>query len=67
MRSSLKGLSVRSTSRPAAIAQRFGLRTRPAEAGDKGFYRPLATYGHFGRPELDLPWEALDAVDALRG
>jgi len=53
--------------RPAAIAQRFGLRTRPAEAGDKGFYRPLATYGHFGRPELDLPWEALDVVDALRG
>lgn len=52
--------------RPAAIAKRFGLRTRPAESGDRGFFRPLATYGHFGRPELDLPWEALDAVDALR-
>lgn len=26
----------------------------------------LAAYGHFGRPELDLPWERLDKVDALR-
>jgi len=53
--------------RPAAIAQRFSLRTKPAEAGDRGFYRPLAVYGHFGRAELDLPWEALDAVESLRG
>ncbi|MGC5627280.1 methionine adenosyltransferase [Georgenia sp. Z1344] len=29
-------------------------------------YRPLAAYGHFGRPSLDLPWERLDRVDALR-
>ena len=53
--------------RPAAIAKRFSLRARPAQAGDRGFFRPLATYGHFGRPELDLPWEQLDAVEALRG
>lgn len=52
--------------RPAAIAHRFGLRTRPAEADDRGFYRPLAVYGHFGRADLDLPWEATDAVDLLR-
>jgi S-adenosylmethionine synthetase len=52
--------------RPAAIAQRFGLRTRPAQAGEGGFYRPLAVYGHFGRSDLDLPWERIDAVDALR-
>jgi S-adenosylmethionine synthetase len=53
--------------RPAAIAHRFALRTRPARAGAEGFYRPLAVYGHFGRTDLDLPWEAIDAVEALRG
>jgi S-adenosylmethionine synthetase len=52
--------------RPAAIAHRFALRTRPASAGDRGFYRPLAVYGHFGRPDLELPWEATEAADALR-
>jgi S-adenosylmethionine synthetase len=52
--------------RPAAIAQRFGLRSRPAESKGRGFYRPLAVYGHFGRADLDLPWEATDAADALR-
>ena len=25
-----------------------------------------AAYGHFGRPDLDLPWERLDRVEALR-
>ena len=44
--------------RPAAIIDRFDLR-RP-------IYRPTASYGHFGRPDLDLPWERLDAVEALR-
>jgi S-adenosylmethionine synthetase len=29
-------------------------------------YRPTACYGHFGRADLDLPWERLDRVDALR-
>jgi S-adenosylmethionine synthetase len=53
--------------RPLAVADRFALRTRPAAAPETGFYRPLAVYGHFGRPDLDLPWERLDIVDALRG
>jgi S-adenosylmethionine synthetase len=53
--------------RPAAIDRRFALRARPAIAGSAGFYLALATYGHFGRPELDLPWEATDAIEALRG
>jgi len=44
--------------RPAAIIERFNLR-RP-------IYRQTATYGHFGRPELDLPWEALDKAPVLR-
>jgi S-adenosylmethionine synthetase len=44
--------------RPAAIIARLGLR-RP-------IYRQTAAYGHFGRPDLDLPWERLDMVDHLR-
>ena len=38
--------------RPTAIINRLDLR-RP-------IYRQTAAYGHFGRPELDLPWETLD-------
>ena len=44
--------------RPAAIIERFDLR-RP-------IYRATASYGHFGRTDIDLPWEALDEVEALR-
>jgi S-adenosylmethionine synthetase len=29
-------------------------------------YEPVAAYGHFGRSDLDLPWERLDKVDAIR-
>ncbi|MCR4426127.1 MAG: methionine adenosyltransferase [Firmicutes bacterium] len=44
--------------RPGAIIRRFGLR-RP-------IYKQVATYGHFGRTDLDLPWETLDMVEAIR-
>jgi len=44
--------------RPAAIIHHLDLR-RP-------IYKQTAAYGHFGRPELDLPWERLDKVEALR-
>ncbi len=44
--------------RPAAIIHHLNLR-RP-------IYKQTAAYGHFGRPDLDLPWERLDKVDALR-
>ncbi len=44
--------------RPAAIIHHLNLR-RP-------IYRQTAAYGHFGRPDLDLPWERVDRVDALR-
>ena len=44
--------------RPAAIIRRFDLR-RP-------IYRQTAAYGHFGRTDLDLPWERLDATEALK-
>ncbi|NLN98163.1 MAG: methionine adenosyltransferase [Eubacteriaceae bacterium] len=40
--------------RPAAWIERFNLK-RP-------IYKALAAYGHFGRAELDLPWEKLDIV-----
>ncbi len=44
--------------RPAAIIENLDLR-RP-------IYQQVAAYGHFGRPELDLPWERLDKVDVLK-
>lgn len=44
--------------RPAALIRNLGLR-RP-------IYRPVAAYGHFGRSDLDLPWERTDKAAALR-
>jgi S-adenosylmethionine synthetase len=44
--------------RPAAIIERLDLR-RP-------IFRQTAAYGHFGRPDLDLPWERLDRVEELK-
>jgi S-adenosylmethionine synthetase len=44
--------------RPAAIIQNLNLR-RP-------IYKQTAAYGHFGRTDVELPWEQLDKVDALR-
>lgn len=44
--------------RPAAIIRDLDLR-RP-------IYRQVAAYGHFGRHDLDLPWEKTDRVDILR-
>ena len=43
--------------RPGLIIDRFQLR-RP-------IYRQTAAYGHFGRPDLDLPWEKLDLAPVL--
>jgi S-adenosylmethionine synthetase len=44
--------------RPGAIISGLGLRSVR--------YHPVAAYGHFGRSDLDLPWERTDRVDALR-
>jgi S-adenosylmethionine synthetase len=44
--------------RPAGIIDDLDLR--------KPRYEATAAYGHFGRPELDLPWERLDKVDELK-
>ena len=47
-------------SRPGMIIKNFDL-THPTFA-----YHKLTNYGHFGRPDLDLPWEKLDKVDAIK-
>ena len=44
--------------RPARIIRELDLR-RP-------IYKQVAAYGHFGRTDLDLPWEQLNKVDALK-
>ena len=44
--------------RPAAIIRHLNLR-RP-------IYKATATYGHFGRDDIDAPWEATDMAEAVR-
>jgi S-adenosylmethionine synthetase len=44
--------------RPGAIIRDLGLR-RP-------IYQQVAAYGHFGRTDLDLPWEKLSRLEALK-
>jgi S-adenosylmethionine synthetase len=42
--------------RPGAIIESFGLRTLPQQRGGR-FYQNTAAYGHFGRNDLQAPWE----------
>ncbi len=44
--------------RPAAIIKNLDLR--------KPIYRQIAAYGHFGRTDIDLPWEKTDKAELLR-
>ena len=44
--------------RPAAIIEALDLR--------KPIYKQTAAYGHFGRTDIDLPWERLDKVEAIK-
>ena len=44
--------------RPSQIIKRLDLR-RP-------IYRQTAAYGHFGRTDIDLPWEHEDCVEELK-
>ncbi|MGL5721882.1 MAG: methionine adenosyltransferase [Brevinema sp.] len=46
--------------RPRSIEKKFGLRN------PNFLYQDLAAFGHFGRPDLDLPWERLDKVNELK-
>jgi S-adenosylmethionine synthetase len=43
---------------PKEIIQHLGLK--------KPLYKQVAAYGHFGRDDLDLPWEKLDKVEEIR-
>lgn len=45
--------------RPGAIIQNFSLHKPTFK------YEKLAVYGHFGRPDINLPWEKLDKVDLI--
>ena len=51
--------------RPAAMVARFGLRALPERHGGE-FYRLLAAYGHFGRSDVETPWEREDLAAPLR-
>ncbi|MBD2528194.1 methionine adenosyltransferase [Nostoc flagelliforme FACHB-838] len=51
--------------RPAGIIHTFNLRNLPSERGGR-FYQDVAAYGHFGRPDLDLPWEQTDKAELLK-
>ena len=54
----LKAINKHFDLRPAAIIENLGLR--------QPIYQQVAAYGHFGRPDLDLPWERLDKVAERR-
>lgn len=51
--------------RPAAIIKQFDLRGLPSKNGGK-FYQLLAAYGHMGRTDIDVPWEATDKAAQLK-
>ena len=46
--------------RPGMIIKQFSL-TKPSFK-----YRSISNYGHFGRPDVDLPWEKLDKVEEIK-
>jgi len=51
--------------RPEGILATFNLRNLPAERNGR-FYQDVAAYGHFGRSDLDLPWEQTDKAATLK-
>jgi S-adenosylmethionine synthetase len=51
--------------RPAGIIQMLQLCSLPAQRKGR-FYQDVAAYGHFGRTDLDLPWERTDKADLLK-
>lgn len=51
--------------RPYSIIENFRLKEQPKLNGGR-FYQDVAKYGHFGRPDLKLPWEELNKVNELK-
>jgi S-adenosylmethionine synthetase len=51
--------------RPEGTLATFNLRNLPAERNGR-FYQDVAAYGHFGRSDLDLPWEQTDKAATLK-
>ena len=51
--------------RPAGIIQTFDLTKIPGQRNGR-FFQDTAAYGHFGRTDIDLPWEQTDKVDVLK-
>jgi len=50
---------------PAGLMERFKLARVPAERGGR-FFQDLAVFGHFGRTDLDPPWERTDLAERLQ-
>lgn len=51
--------------RPAAIIRALKLNELPKERGGT-FFRKTAAYGHFGRTDIDAPWERLDKIEEIK-
>ena len=51
--------------RPWSIIDKFQLTHLPKKHGGR-FYQKVSAYGHFGRYDIDLPWEELDLVSILQ-
>jgi S-adenosylmethionine synthetase len=51
--------------RPAGIIQTFDLTKIPGQRNGR-FFQDTAAYGHFGRTDIELPWEQTDKVDVLK-
>ncbi len=51
--------------RPAGIIETFNLQKLPGLRNGR-FYQEVAAYGHFGRTDLDLPWEQTDKVAEMQ-
>ncbi len=51
--------------RPAGIIHTFNLQALPGDRQGR-FFQEVAAYGHFGRTDLDLPWEKTDKADLLK-
>ena len=51
--------------RLVSIVNRFNLQNLPAEREGR-FYQQLASYGHVGRMDIDLPWEQTDIKDLIK-